>query len=200
MTIGTALSSVLYQIGIEVITPQITDPDYNIAQVRAFMDDAGRDISKRAEWSKLYRSHSIPGSVSESVLPSDFYKLGESGSVMRNGASYEPMRNAPFPEMWQMLTKRNSGQPYFILREGRIQFSPALTADGAIVRYVSSSWLDTNSDTITDNSDGLLIPERLLVSATVWRWKRQKGLPYDDHLAEFEAELVADIKSDRGIQ
>lgn len=51
---------------------------------------------------------------------------------------------------------------------------------------------------MTADDDTTLFPERLLVKGVIWRWKRQKGLPYEDNLAEFEADLVQEINADRG--
>jgi hypothetical protein len=82
------------------------------------------------------------------------------------------------------------------LHAGKILFSPALDADGAKVRYVSKHWVEGKEE-ITQNGDNLLVPERLIEKGAIWRWKRQKGLPYDDMLAEFEADLIGEIKADR---
>lgn len=55
-----------------------------------------------------------------------------------------------------------------------------------------------SSKALTADDDRTLFPERLLAKGILWRWKRQKGLPFDDSLAEFEADLLQEINADRG--
>ncbi len=42
------------------------------------------------------------------------------------------------------------------------------------------------------------IPEDLLVLNAIWRWRRQMRKAYDDHLAEYEARLIAAVAADQG--
>ena len=53
---------------------------------------------------------------------------------------------------------------------------------------------------MSSNEDDVLFPEHLLTRATIWRWQRQKGHPYEDLMGEFEAALNAEIMADRGAQ
>lgn len=197
MTAETVLTNVLLEIGLDKPDAQLTSNEYDIRQIRAFMNAAGKDIARRVEWSKLYKTVSISGSVSEFVLPPDFHEMSEKGAVHLNKSSFYPLRSVVAPEQWAFLSSRPSSQHYYHLSGGKILFSPALDSDGAILNYVSSHWVDGKQE-VTQNGDMLLIPENLLEKGTVWRWKRQKGLPYDDVLAEFEADLIAEIKADRG--
>lgn len=197
MTAETVLTNVLLEIGIDNPSAQLTSSDFSIRQIKAMMNAAGKDIARRAEWSRLYKTFSIAGGLSESVLPSDFQEMAEKGAVRLNKAGFYPVRPVIAPEQWAFLTARPSTQPYYHLAAGKILFSPALDDDGAIVRYVSKNWVEGKPE-ITQNGDNLLVPERLVEKGTIWRWKRQKGLPYDDILAEFEADLMTEIAADRG--
>ncbi len=100
--------------------------------------------------------------------------------------------------MWAFLSRAPSTASYYHLRGGNILFSPALTAL-ATVTYLSKNWVAGGKSKITDDGDNLLIPERLVARAGIWRWNRLKGFAYDDMLAEFEADLETYIKADRGV-
>ncbi|MEG9884920.1 MAG: hypothetical protein V6Z86_10035 [Hyphomicrobiales bacterium] len=197
MSAETVLNNVLLQIGLDPPSPQLSGDDYDIRQIGALMNAAGEDIAGRAEWSGLYRDWSVPGGLTQVDLPRDFQKMASRGAARLNGKGFRPIRLVVAPEQWTFLTARPSAQPYCHLAQGKLRFSPPLPVEGATIRYVSTQWVEGKAG-ITQNGDRLKIPERLVEKATVWRWRRQKGLAYDDMLAEFEADLVADIKADRG--
>lgn len=197
MTIEAVLTNVLLEIGLDRVGAQLSSSDYEMRQIKAHLNAAGLDISRRTEWSRLYSSLIVAGGVDAIDLPADFHEMAEQGAVRLNKASFVPVRPIIAPEQWEFLVVRPSSQPFYHLSGGQILFSPVLDADGAKVRYVSKYWVE-GKEQATQNGDSPLIPERLLEKGTICRWKRQKGLPYDDILAEFEADLIAEIKSDRG--
>jgi hypothetical protein len=197
MTAENVLANVLLEIRLDNTSAQLTSNAYEIRQIRAFMNAAGKDVSRRAEWYRLVKEWTVAGNVSEASLPGDFQMLTEQNAVRLNKTGSHQVRPAAGPEVWELLSARPSTQPYYHVHAGTILFAPALDADGAKVRYVSRHWVE-DSQEITQNGDTLLVPERLIEKGTIWRWKRQKGLPYDDVLAEFEADLIGEIKADRG--
>lgn len=74
------------------------------------------------------------------------------------------------------------------------------------VSYVSRNWMATGSGTdgeaFTSATDVLLMPERIIVTGVVWRWRARKGLPFSDVYAEHEAllsRLANDVKGIRSV-
>ncbi|MBO6507980.1 MAG: hypothetical protein JJ979_05775 [Roseibium sp.] len=199
MTAETVLEGVLLEIGLDRPTAQLTDPSYEIRQIKQFMNAAGKDVAFRTEWSRMTKSHTVGGNLSEDTLPGDFHKLPEKGAVRLNKADFHPVRPVVAPEQWHFLSVRPSTQPYYHLSGGKILFSPALDADGAVMPYISKFWVEGKA-AITQNGDNLLIPDRLVEKGAIWRWKRQKGQPYDDLLAEYEADILVEIDADRGAE
>jgi len=197
MTAETVLENVLLEIGLDRSAPQLTAGDYETRQIKAFMNATGKDVAHRAEWSRMFGDLTVPGGVDNAVLPDDFHQMAEQGAVRLNKSGFHPVRAVTAPEQWAFLTARPSAQPYFHLAGGKVLFSPILDADGALVRYVSKHWVE-GKEAITENGDTLLIPERLVEKGTIWRWRRQKGLPFDDMMAEHEADILAEIDADRG--
>lgn len=198
MTVETVLENVLIEIGLDIPGAQISSNDFQIRQIKAHMNAAGKDIARRGEWSRLYASLAVAGGSSSVALPADFYQMAETGSVTTNDAAKTHIRACVAPEQWAFLQNRPSTQPFYHLTQGQIHFSPAIPAEGAIIRYVSRHWVGS-AKVVAQNGDELKIPESLVEKGTIWRWKRQKGLPYDDILAEFEADIIAEIKADRGV-
>lgn len=200
MTAETVLKSVLYEIGVEKTSPNIASSDFDMSQIREYMNQAGKDIARRAEWAGLYKTDTVAGSVSTHTLPSDFQEMGESGTVYLAKASgtYTPVRIVTSPVMFDFVSQHPSSQLYCHLRDGELKFSDTLDADGATFTYVSENWVVGDKTAVTQNADTFHIPERLLRGLTVVLWLREKGQPYDDQLAEYEANLLVDIKANRG--
>ena len=196
MTIGTLLPDILAECGIDRTDPQITENTFEMRQILSLVNTAGKDINRRAEWSKAVSEFTIT-SVSSILLPTDFQSMTAEGAVMLNGSGHSPIRPVVSPEMWQLLEKFPSYQVFYQIKNGSLFFSSAIGSGGAVIRYISTDWIPGKSAT-DSNADQPIFPDELLTRAVVWRWKRQKGLPYDDVLAEFEADLAAAIKADRG--
>lgn len=186
------LQDALAECGIDAETADIGGTDFQMRQFRAVMNAAGEDIAKRFEWSGLISEFTALSGVTEANLPNDYQELTERGAVIISGAH---ARNVTSPSLWQLIQANPSSVPHFHIYGGKIYFSPALTSNASI-RYVSKNWLGDKS-AITTGSDAPVFPEYLLKRGTVYRWRRQKSLPFDDLMAEFEADLETAIKADR---
>ena len=198
MTVQTALVSIIAQIGLNITNPQASSTSTEIQQIVELMNETGRDIAARADWSRMFKVAVIPAGASI-ALPADFLKLADSAPVWLDKPTFKAVRRAMEPEQWAFLSKTASVQPYFYMENGALTFAPPIDADGGRLRYLSNAWSDAGA-TITQNGDNFLIPERLIVSGTVYRWNRQKGLPFDDIMAEHEADILDEIAMDRGAQ
>lgn len=61
------------------------------------------------------------------------------------------------------------------------------------VSYISKNWLKTGGNpasTWQTINDTLLLPRALIEMGVVWRFRRRKGLPYSDRMAEYEGKLA----------
>lgn len=196
MTIETILPWVMSECGLDVSAPDITSNDYQMRQIAALMNAAGKDINTRTEWSKATKVNSIPEGVTSTTLPVDYQEMAGAGAITLVN-SYGMFRPVTDETMWQFLSQNTPTTPYYHIRDGSIHFTTAIATGGAEMIYISKNWLGTKSE-ISDNADTPIFPEALLARGTIWRWRRQKGLPYEDLMAEFEADLEAAIQADRG--
>ncbi len=195
--IGDILPEILAECNIDRASPAINDGTFEMRQITAFMNAAGREINTRVEWARGAAAFTVENVTSIS-LPADWQELAETGAVTVGTYDYRPARLVKSPELWQLLQRLPSRQNYFRLEGPSIVFSPPIGPTGATVRYQSKNWL-VGKDGVTLNSDVAIFPERLLARATIYRWKRAKGLPYEDLMGEFEADLATAAKADRGL-
>lgn len=196
MTALTVLTNAYRMVGLEVSSPSVTATDFQTTQMLRFINEAGLDISRRTRWQRMMKTDAIAASASTHTLPSDFYALD---SVYRTEATWQPVRIIVEPNEWAFLQIRTPIQPYCHIEGGELLFKPAMDTGGGVMRYGSTQWV-TGADSVTGGSDTLLIPERLVEKGAALRWKRQQGLPFDDLLAELEADIQVEIRSDRGAQ
>lgn len=67
------------------------------------------------------------------------------------------------------------------------------------VAYITNNWLATAGgtvgDTLANEDDVLLLPNRIIEVGAVWRFRERRGLPYEDKYSEYEA-LIARLSND----
>jgi hypothetical protein len=195
--IEDVVKNVLNIINLQKTTITLTDAGIN--QIVQFISDTGVELSKRVRWDKLIKEAVTGGNIISYDLPSDFQQLSLSGGIILNKANFVPCRLITSKVLWQLILKNVSSVYYSILSDDKIEFSKEIDADGVKFYYFSLNWLIGNKSKIDSLSDISLIPENLLSKGGVWRWKREKGLPYDDELAEYEAIILSEAKASRGL-
>lgn len=198
MTLLSSINEVCDVVSLDRFESVYGSNDQNAQTMVALAQEAGDEIARRADWQRMLSTHTAASSPEN--LPSDFQRMTPGGAVRTAAGDFcRPITNS---SQWAVIVGIPSAQPYFFIRGQQMLFSPAASAVGAVVEYVSKNWILHDPEgpqaTLTADDDTSLFPERLLVKGIIWRWKRQKGLPFDDNLAEFEADLVQEINADRG--
>ncbi|MBM3091610.1 hypothetical protein GFB56_12365 [Ensifer sp. T173] len=198
MTLLSAINQVCDVVSLDQFDSIYGSNDPNARTMVALAQEAGDEIARRADWQQLLKERVALSSPEP--LPDDYERLTPGGAVRSAaGAFYRPVTNS---SQWAVIVGVVSAQPYFFIKGNQVLFSPAATGVGSVIEYVSKFWVlhdpDGPGDTLEADDDTTLFPERLLVKGILWRWKRQKGLPFDDNLAEFEADLLQEINADRG--
>ena len=172
-------------------------------EIVAIATQAGEELMRRGEWSRLYKEATIAASQTTVSLPDDFHRLIAGGAIMQGSTSTQYFRGATSADQWRRLKKTTSTQPYFFIRNGIFEFFPDSTTDGATAAYISKEWIDLaaggEGTEWASDTDTALFSEPLMIKCMVWRWRRNKGLEYSDQLAEFEADLVTELKADKGL-
>ncbi|WP_429807294.1 hypothetical protein [Ensifer sp. B1-9] len=198
MTLLSAINEVCDIVSLDRFDSIYGSNDPNAQTMVALAQEAGEEIARRGDWRHLLKQH--VAILSPLTLPADCQRLTPGGAVRTaSGGFFRPITNS---SQWAVATSTASAQPYFCLRDNQMLFSPASAGVGAVIDYVSKNWVlgdpFEERDTLQADDDRTLFPERLLGKGILWRWKRQKGLPFDDSLAEFEADLLQELNADRG--
>jgi hypothetical protein len=175
-----------------------TDTGYEVKEIA---QQSGEEIMRRVDWPNLVFQGSALVSADSLSLPPEFHRLIDGGAVTIGGTT-QFVRLAP-GDMHQYLKNSASAQPYYFMEPGVIFFVPPAPVGGINIQYVSRFWVKalgaTPTDTLTDGADTIEFPETLMVKCMLYRWRRQNGVEYGDHLAEFEADLLTEANAARGI-
>lgn len=180
----------------------VTGTDADSIKLSQFINEAGREIARRVDWSVLRKtaSLSMTGMDAEYTIASDFDRLSQGLSVI---CSPYLIRGSLTPDEWAGLTPTKGDPRYFYLKAGKIAFYPYPNSGETVkVMYQSNRWVSeeaTNGfDRMTKNNQESLLNGDLVASGATWRWRRHIGKDYADYLSEFEAMLTDLAKADGG--
>lgn len=175
-----------------------------------FLLETVDDILDRADLpSPISSIHTITGDGSETYsLPADFlriqrdpYAVYETTTVRR---ALIPARDDTHYTHLKEIGSTGSDRYYKLTGyEGNWEISIYREPSSSIevkVHYVTRNWMADSGGTagyaFTASDDVILLPRNVLELGTVMRWRRRKGLPYDDILAEYEIQ-IARLSNDR---
>lgn len=197
MTAETVLLSVLTKCGLTHSEPQITSTDFQTKEVVDLMNETGNDLARRADWPALIARQLFSSATGSTRLPSDFVRLravwiGSAQSrLMQDHGTFKMLQDAGATE------ELSDFGPYHHISGLSLLFAPKFGTVGGEYQYVSAFWCESGT-ALASNGEEISLPEHLMVSGTVWRWKRKKGLPFDDDLAQHEAELAEALALAKG--
>lgn len=176
-----------------------------------FLRETVDDLLDRVDWPQPVGAQvTITGTgVASYALPANFRRL------QRNPYSvYDQQLDIPCIPIttdgdWvELLDSGIAGADRYFRLAGydgnwSIEFEAPPTSD-IIISYVTKNWMATASGTVgnmfTDATDVLILPERLVETGTVWRWRERKGLPFQDKYTEFNVLLARYLNDVRGIR
>jgi hypothetical protein len=196
MTLKTIVNDVCDIIEIDQFESVYGNSDPGALTMLELAQQAGDEIARRGDWKVLLSTSVIMQSGAQ--LPADFQRLVPGGVRKSNNDFIRPVTNSA---QWAVVSSVPALTAYYFLSGSVIFVSPVSAGFDAVLDYVSKYWVISAGNrraTFTSDDDTASFPERLLVKNMVWRWLRSKGLAYQDHLAEFEADLQQELNADRG--
>ncbi len=198
MSLLTAINAVADTVSLDRFESVYGSGDPNAQTMIVMAKEAGDEIARRVDWQTMLKTSTVLHNPH--ALPKDFQRLIPGGAVRTLNGTF--CRAITSGSQWNVIAGSGSLQPFFFLRSDVMQFSPPAIAPGASVEYVTKNWIIgdpyAEKDEFSSDGDTTAFPERLLTKGVIWRWKRQKGLAYEDELAEFEADLAQEVAADRG--
>ena len=207
-TIVEALTRIAIQCRVKAPSSWVTATREDHVSLRdVFLGEAVDDILERVDLpSPIGAQYTLPGDGSETYdLPSAFKRLHRSALAV-----YDPFLDVacvPLTTDGDWTYQKDMGTAgtirYYRLGgyDGNWTISFYDAPDDSIeVHYQTVNWMATAGGVagsmFTAEDDVLLLPRRLVETGTVWRFRQDKGLPYEDKRMEYEA-LMARMSNDR---
>lgn len=178
-----------------------------------FLDETISELQKRLDWASPIGKQTVitgDGSTVAHSLPSNYVRIatGELAVYETNTTRRVGVAVASDGEWTHINEIGTGGGARFYKIEGyegnyTISFYPTLE-DGATVTvsYVSNVWMVASSGvegtSFTDENDVVLYPRRILELGTIWRFRKRKGMQFEDIYAEYEAWIATTANRQRG--
>ena len=189
MTLLTIAQGLARNVGMQVPSSVVGNAAREWVEALQFANETGEELARRVDWGQLQASATLTGDGTNKVhaLPAAFARLNQ-GVCVRAGASIvRPLSRAE----WNTLTPVEGTPRYFLLEGAEITLFPFLADLATVtVQYQAKNWTDAGGSAFTADTQSSLIDEGLFLKGLVVRWRRQKGMPYQDEEAEYEAALA----------
>jgi hypothetical protein len=186
--------------GLPIPTSVYGTTDTQVSQVRAILEEEGRDLSKRGAWQGITYEATLTTTAAEDQ--------GAMSTIASNGFNYIkkdtfwdrtdrlpiiPMNDGEWQTMKAIVT---TGPRYrFRIRGGKLLLNPTPSAGHTLAfEYASKNWIlgadgVTYKRKFTLDTDEVLLPEELMLMGLRWRWKKEKGLDYAEDFATYESQV-----------
>jgi hypothetical protein len=201
MTLLTICQDAANEIGVPSPSAVIGSTDTTAIQLLAAANREGKNLVTGYDWEVLVKEENHTAIANESqgklsVIATDFERF--SNNTMWNRTSdrkfYGPLNNTE----WQTLkgSVQSGITNYFRIRGGKLLMNPVPTVGDAIYfEYISEWWVDTtgngdaNATRYAADANTTILDENLITLGVIWRFLKQKGLPYDNQLQEYQIKL-----------
>lgn len=218
MTILAVIQQVCPVIGLDIPTQVFASTDREDIELAALANTMAKRIADDdCEWQlfKALATYTGDGAATTFALPSDYVRMPKKSSLYSSSMA-SPLTHIADSDAWLELITIS---PTMILNSwtligGQMNIRPALAVGVTVSHYYQSSLIvapatGLNKTAFTADADafrlapqtdsvGLTKGEELLKLGMIWQWKANKGWPYAEDMANYEAKLSRMITDDKG--
>ena len=200
MSLLTICQDAANEIGVPSPSTVVGSTDTTNIQLLAAANREGKNLVAGYDWQTLIKeeAHTTLAAESQgdmSTIATDFLRF--SNDTMWNRTTdrkyYGPLNNA----QWQRLKASVSSgiTNYFRIRGNALLFHPAPPAgESVFFEYIGKNWVITsgssaNATSFAADANTTVLDEDLITLGVLWRFLKQKGLPYDNQFQEYRLKL-----------
>jgi hypothetical protein len=200
MTLLTICQDAAKEIGVPSPTSVVGTSDTTNVQLLAAANRVGKDLVTGYDWEVLIKEEEHTTLAAESqgamtTIATDFMRISNDTMWNRttNRKYYGPLNNS----QWQQLkASATSGiTNHFRIRGGVLLVNPAPPSGEKIFfEYIGKNWVITsgssaNAVAYAADANTTVLDEDLITLGVIWRFLKQKGLPYDNQFQEYRLKL-----------
>lgn len=185
-----------------------TSTDEQVLLLWELANEEGEDLQKRHDWQLLTYQHTFTTDASAaqaSALPADFDRF--LANSMFNRSTMREVIGPITPQQWQAIQAQPQLNRVFLafrMRAGGFLVTPDPSAGNTVAfEYISVNWAADASGNpkseFTDDTDYGLLDERLIRLGLRWRFRKSKGLDYDQDFQTYERAVQEVSAADGGM-
>ena len=201
MTLLTICQDAANEIGVPSPSAVIGSVDTTVIQLLAAANREGKSLVSGYDWQTLVKeeTHTTIAAESQGVMTtiaSDFLRFSNDTMWNRttNRKFYGPLNNTEWQTLKGIVV--NGVTNYFRIRGNLLLLNPIPTVGQSLVfEYIGKNWVDTTGDgsanatSYAADANTTVLDEDLITLGVVWRFLKQKGLPYDNQFQEYQMKL-----------
>jgi len=201
MTLLTIVQSACNRVGLPAPTSVINNEDQTAKQMLAFANEAGEELKNVFDWQALRREATFTTVAAEtqttlSSIASDLDRIVPETVFDRTARL--PLFGPYPPAQWQKLksTLVAAVRSVWTLRNNTILMHPTPAAGSTIaLEYITTKWAlavdgTTGKTAFTVDTDTSIVGEELTILSVIWRFKKAKGLDYDEDFRSYQYALA----------
>lgn len=181
-------------------TSVVGSSDQNVQQLLALANREGKELAARegrdGGWPQLRKEHTfstVDGTAAYD-FPSDLQYFMNTTAWDRS--QKWPMHGPISPQTWQVLKSGTVGsvgpRTRFRVMAGQLYLDPTPTTVRSIVlEYYSDTWCESSGGTDqrvwASDTDLPLLPDDCFILGLIWRWRKAKGLDYQEDFNAYES-------------
>jgi hypothetical protein len=197
----SVVKDVCATVGVLVPTSVFTNITGNrtMQEMLALANETAQTIAyDTREWTRLKTTVTFTGNgvTTAFSLPNNYKRMLLTSNVWRSTNTLTPMRFVPDTDEWLNRRARNIYDAWgeWTMMGGQILIVPAMGAGvTAYFAYLDKNCVQLVSGGTGDNfmadGDSFLIDERVFKLGMIWKWKAQKGSPYNEDLGSYSEAL-----------
>lgn len=207
MSLLTTIQRFCGRTGLTVPTTVYGTTDPQVRQILAMLEEEGDDLSKRGDWQELTleATHTTLAVEDQGAIDT----IASNGfNYIKNGTIWDrDLRLSVYVidgKNWQAAKAMTLTGPRYQarIRGGKLISNPVPTAGHTwAFEYISKNWIlgvdgTTYKQYFTLDTDTILLPESIVLMGLRWRWKKEKGLSYDEDFRTYEMQVKDALSRD----
>lgn len=199
MTLLELVQSFCRRTGVTVPNNVIGNPDKDVLQVLALLEEEGNDLATRHQWQALTNEATFTTVAAEDqgdidTLASNNFRYIRNNTIWNRNTQLPVIGGLEGQEWQQLKAISTSGiKDQFRIRGNHLLAYPIPSAgDTWAFEYISRSWIlngITPVEFFVSDNDSFLLSHSLLLQGLRWRWNREKGLDYAELFSTYEIQV-----------
>lgn len=210
MSLLQIVKDIAVEVGLDEPTSVFGNDDATYSQIVRFVEREGKALSTAYDWRTLKENGVMygDGTTTQWDIPADFDRLVPGNALWIVGRPMWPVEG-PISDEDMLAIQAGPTRPAFgvwRMFENQLEIYPTPAA-GVVynLMYYRNAWIQPADQLsfktrFSADDDIPCLPESVLTLGGIWRWKRAKGLSYQEEMNEYKLEKLKAERSDGGLR